>query len=247
MKAVIVCLLLCFIVAVSSASVKKSTGVRFASAPQKNLPGSPGTFCSTCVQFMSEAIDELLNIIANAGVLGGCNALCSLLPPIYDNLDIIVCNGLCDVVGIEAFVDLINVTDPDPIWMCMELDGTCPINDNAAANITSVTVHPESGPQGTTFQISMTYHVTNTIGTGEGEFVVVPPQAMPFGDGGLLVYQTPGMYSATLSFTASPSENEPFLPGQYYVQAAVCEGSCGSIHSHSKVLSVRNGQFKITQ
>jgi len=192
---------------------------------------------------MVQALNELLNIILNGGVLGGCGALCSYLPT---TIEAEICDVLCSIVGFEAFIDLVNDTDPDPIWICMELDQTCPINDKAAANITSLVVKPLSGPQGSNFTIEMVYKVTETIGTGEAEFVIIPPDAMPFGDGGLLVWQTPGIYGVELSFDASPSENEPFDAGVYYVQGAVCEGSCGSIHEHAFTLSVRTTKFTIT-
>jgi hypothetical protein len=59
-------------------------------------------------------------------VLGGCSDLCSYLPT---QLEATVCNLLCDVVGIEAFIDLVTDADPDPIWLCEEVD-VCPISDN---------------------------------------------------------------------------------------------------------------------
>lgn len=49
----------------------------------------------------------------------------------------------------------------------------CPIHDDGAANITSVTVNPPSGPRGTTFNIEMTFVVTNQTGTGEVEIAYV--------------------------------------------------------------------------
>eukprot|EP01090_Pellita_catalonica_P007125 TRINITY_DN17736_c0_g1_i1.p1 TRINITY_DN17736_c0_g1~~TRINITY_DN17736_c0_g1_i1.p1 ORF type:complete len:263 (+),score=40.87 TRINITY_DN17736_c0_g1_i1:60-791(+) len=211
---------------------------------KKTGVGADPALCPTCVEFMSEAISELLNIIANGGVIGGCGELCSLIP--LGGVEIAVCNLLCDIVGIEAFITLIDDVDPDPVWICMELD-VCPINDNAAANILSLTVNPGQGPQGTTFEIDMVYNVTNTIATGQAEFLILPPGAMPFGTGGLLVEQKPAVYRVGLKFTATPSESEPFMAGKYKVQAAVCEGSCGSIHSHSKVLSVSASSFNITQ
>jgi len=206
-------------------------------------PKAPGEYCATCVDFMVQAINELLNIILNGGVLGSCSALCALLP---NDVEAEVCDVLCTIAGIEAFIKLINVTDPDPLWICMELDQTCPINDNAKANITSLVVKPPSAPAGSNFTIEMIWKVTNTIGTGEVEFVVIPPDAMPFGDGGLIVWQTPGIYGGELDFSAEASENEPFNAGTYYVQGALCEGSCGSIHDHSFTLDVKVTKFQIT-
>jgi len=195
------------------------------------------------VSFMVQSINELLNIIANVGVLGGCSDLCSYLPT---QLEAVVCNFVCDIVGIEAFVDLVTDADPDPIWICEMVD-ICPINDNAAAKIVSLTITPLSGPQGTNFNVSAIYVVTNSIGTGEVDFVVLPPNGFPFGAGGLVVMQPPGRYEATFGpISTQPSEQEPFGPGGYPVQFAVCEGSCGSTHSHSFTLDVKTTNFTIT-
>jgi hypothetical protein len=113
--------------------------------------------------------------------------------------------------------------------------------------VTALTVSPASGRQGTTFWAYMTYVVNSTIGTGEVDVLVIPPDAMPLGAGTLVVEQTPGTYQIKFGpISTQPSENEPFNPGTYAVQATVCEGSCGSTHSHSKTLSVRKTTFRIT-
>ena len=216
----------------------------FAAPMRKPLKNEKdGAWCGTCVNFMGQAIDELLNIIANVGVLGSCSELCGMLS---NSLEAEVCDVLCDIVGIEGFIDLVQDADPDPIWICEELT-VCPISDNAKANITSVTVSPASGAQGTTFNINIRYQITSTIATGEMSLLIAPPDAMPFGDGALIIEATPGMYAGSFQLQAQPSEQEPFDPGQYLVQVALCEGSCGSIHSHSYTLSVFNASFAITQ
>jgi len=216
--------------------------------PIKQLPtkkiGADPAWCPTCVTFMGEAISDILNEILNEGVLGSCAALCVLIP--LGPVEIAVCNILCDIIGIEAFIKLVNITDPDPVWFCMELD-VCPISDNASASILSLTVTPASGPQGTTFTITTIYRVNSTIATGEIEFIIIPPDAIPFGTGGLIVMQTPAMYKAELQFQANPSENEPFNPGTYQAAVGLCEGACGSIHSHSYTLAEQVTSFKITQ
>lgn len=56
------------------------------------------------VSFTSQAIDQLLNIIVNVGVLGSCGALCSYLP---NKIEATVCNLLCDYVGIDEFVKIV--------------------------------------------------------------------------------------------------------------------------------------------
>ena len=64
---------------------------------------------------MDNAIDTILQIILNGGVIGSCGALCSQLP---DQIEQAACSLICDYVGIEAFIDLINYEDPDPIYIC---------------------------------------------------------------------------------------------------------------------------------
>jgi len=65
--------------------------------------------CPECVDLMNQFIDQLLNAILNAGVIGSCGALCSAIP---NQAASVVCDLLCDYVGIEAFIDAINMTDP---------------------------------------------------------------------------------------------------------------------------------------
>jgi len=197
--------------------------------------------CPTCVSFMNNAIDELLNIILNGGVIGSCGALCGKLPNQYEAL---VCNLLCDYVGINAFIDLVQDLDPDPIWLCEELDA-CPIVDNVKGKMLSVSVSPPIGAPGATFTVTCSYQLFNTTGTGESIIQVLPPVGFPMEEGGLIVSQPPGTYNDRASVTTTPSENEPFVPGVYKVLCAVCEGSCGSTHSHSYTICEGQTTFEI--
>eukprot|EP01125_Pyxidicula_operculata_P022364 TRINITY_DN90_c2_g2_i1.p2 TRINITY_DN90_c2_g2~~TRINITY_DN90_c2_g2_i1.p2 ORF type:complete len:226 (-),score=59.30 TRINITY_DN90_c2_g2_i1:53-730(-) len=198
--------------------------------------------CSVCVSFMDNAINQLLQIIANGGVLGSCSALCGALPNQYESL---VCNLLCDYVGIEAFIDLVNDVDPDPIWICEEIS-VCPINDYVKGQLLSLTVTPTAGAQGTTFTITGSFKLLNTTGTGEVVFQVVPPDSGdPIEGGGLLISQPAGTYNERASIQTQPSENEPFSVGTYQVIFAVCEGSCGSTHSHSYTICQGQTTFEI--
>lgn len=212
-----------------------------ASVPAKEV--SAGSWCPTCVSFVAQTISQLENIIANVGIIGGCAKVCSYLP---NQVEATVCNLLCDIVGIEAFVKLIEAADPDPIWICEEMT-VCSTNANAAANITSLTVAPEKGPRGSTFNILASYQVTNTIATGTLEVLVLPPASSPMGEGYLLVDQTPNTYNDRFTLKTQPSEQQPFNPGEYKVEVAVCEGSCGSTHSNTKTLSVAKTSFTLTQ
>merc|ERR1711916_216484 len=61
-------------------------------------------WCATCVNFVEQALHELIEIIINGGVLGGCGDLCSKLS---NHLEATICDLVCDVVGIEAFIKLL--------------------------------------------------------------------------------------------------------------------------------------------
>jgi len=199
--------------------------------------------CETCISFMDNAIEQLIDIIANVGIAGGCGAVCGLLPAQWEAT---ICMLVCEIAGIQEFANLINDADPDPIWICMEID-VCPIQDYAKGSVTSVTVSPSSGPVGATFTINGVYQITNATGTGQVVIEVIPPgQGFPFGWAGLLLNQGPGSYQVSQSFQAQPQQDEPFTPGTYQVIVAICEGSCGSIHSHSYTIGQRAGQFRIT-
>lgn len=200
-------------------------------------------FCSLCVSFMGEAIDELINIIGNVGLGAGCHEVCSLLK---NNLEADACLIICEIAGIDALEHAINALDPSPISVCEEID-ICAHSTTAAGKIMSVNVSPRSGPQGTTFTVAVDFSVTNTVATGQIEVVINPPASFPFGDGSLLVDTKPGNYGFKLQFQANPSEQEQFMPGNYQVIAALCEGQCGSDHEWAYTLSQMQGNFNITQ
>jgi len=211
--------------------------------PTKTVNDYP-SLCPSCISFMDQALDILLNVIANGGVLGGCADLCGYLPT---ELEADVCELLCDYVGIEAFIDAINVTDPDPIWICMEID-ICPINDNAAGSINSASVVPTKGSAGTMFNVPITYTITTTTGTAQLLVIANPPDGSdPFGEYELLIEQPPGKYQVTFQLDSTPSEGEPMNPGVYNTTVLLCEGSCGSSHSHSFTMASKNIYFTITQ
>jgi len=205
-------------------------------------PNRDAFFCKICIDFMENAIDDLIEIIANIGIGATCENVCDKLK---SKTEATVCDLLCEIVGIDAFIHIIDEVDPDPISICEDLTA-CGHSTNASANISSVSVSPNSGPQGTTFNIQAVYTVTSAIATGQVEVVVVPPDAFPFGGAELVIEQGPGTYGIQLSFQASPSENEPFTPGLYQAVVSVCEGTCGSPHHWSYTLAQSAQNFTIT-
>eukprot|EP01120_Amphizonella_sp_Union-15-10_P000974 TRINITY_DN11042_c0_g1_i1.p1 TRINITY_DN11042_c0_g1~~TRINITY_DN11042_c0_g1_i1.p1 ORF type:complete len:230 (+),score=45.36 TRINITY_DN11042_c0_g1_i1:86-775(+) len=228
LKQFVVCLLLI--------SLASSRQIKISAAPQLD-------WCPLCVSFIDQSLNQLINILLNIGVVGGCADLCGYLP---NQVEQVTCNLLCDYVGFEAFVKLIQDADPDPIWICEEID-VCPINDHSSGRVTACSVVPQKGQQGDSFTVDIAFTIVNATGTGEIIYEVEPPAGFPFGDGELLVRTQPGSYRISFSFQANPTDDDPFLPGIYPVGVALCEGNCGSTHSHARTLSECNTQFVLTQ
>jgi hypothetical protein len=199
--------------------------------------------CTTCVSFMASTLNRLIGIIEQIGVLGGCSKVCGYLA---NQLEATVCVILCDVVGMEEFGKIINGLNPDPIFYCEELT-VCPKTNNARATITSVNTVPASGRQGTEFDVTIAYTVHNTTGTGELDLDILPPQGFPLGGGNLIVDQVPAKYTMSFKFKTQPTQEQPFAPGMYIAAGVLCEGTCGSNHPYSYLLSQVNGTFHITQ
>lgn len=204
--------------------------------------GSPAT-CELCVEWLSQAENELIQAIIQLGVVDSCGDLCGLLS---SRLEGTVCDLVCDYVGVTEFVKIIQEHSPDPIYACQLLK-QCTINDNAAANIKQFQIAPKSGPKGTTFVFALSYNVTSPTGAGEIALGISPPNGEPFGDGVVNDGQPVGTYNVAFNLQAKASEQEPFSPGTYSVEIALCNGECGSTKPHSKVLAVAQSSFQITQ
>jgi hypothetical protein len=136
----------------------------------------------------------------------------------------IVCNLLCDYVGITEFIKVIENADLDPIYYC-EILKACPINDNGDAKITKFVVSPSQGPQGT-FTASLQYVSANGTGTGELYIGVKTVDGIPLGDSFLIEAQKPGTYVDNINIQAKPDPEcdpsqgpcEQWLPGKYTVE-----------------------------
>jgi len=209
---------------------------------EKAKSGDKISFCVVCVEIMGEIINELLNIILNIGVIGTCTELCGYLPNKYE---IDACDLICSYVGIEEFIRLIEYEDPDPIFFCEEAK-ICPVTTNGTAYTNDVFVMPASGPAGTKFQIGFNYTVTSYTSSGGPNVVVIPPAGLPLGGSEFNEGQAPGTYIVTFSLDTSPSENEPFAPGDYLVEEALCAGDCSGRHKWSGVYCNGTTGFTIT-
>jgi len=198
--------------------------------------------CGFCFDFMDEAVNDVLNEILNGGVVGGCSALCSLLAnPILTY----ACTFICDYVGIDIFVKAINVTDPDPIYICQEID-FCPVVTGGAVTIKGASVSPTSGPQGTTFDLELDYSVTSPTGPGLQVVNVFAPDGTSVGGAAFSEGQPVGTYSLQMQLDTTPSEQEAFAPGKYTAEMAICEGDCTDDHPNGGVYGVASVNFAIT-
>lgn len=209
--------------------------------------------CPTCIQFSEEALNALLNVVLNSGVVGSCQALCSLLQQKVPSKAVnVVCNILCDVAGIKEFINIIQKADLDPIWYC-ELLTLCPVNDNGDCKITSLSVNPTSGPQGT-FNILLEYMSKNGTGTGQIIVEVETQDGIPAEASFLLEHKPAGTYDMNIQINAKPDPNcdpsqgpcEAWKAGNYPVMVVVCNGECGSKHPHSQIYDQGKTNFTIT-
>lgn len=82
--------------------------------------------CPTCINVADQSINILLNLILDSGIIGTCGTLCTALAQKTGSQLIgTICDLVCDVVGIEEFIKLIEKADLDPIWYC-EIAKMCP-------------------------------------------------------------------------------------------------------------------------
>ncbi|KAL4237229.1 hypothetical protein ACF0H5_001948 [Mactra antiquata] len=209
--------------------------------------------CKLCVDFAGQALNQLLNIILQGGVVGGCSELCGILASKTSPAIGTVCNLLCDIVGVEEFIKIVQKADLDPIYYC-ELLTACPVNDAGDAKFTKFTATPASGPQGT-FALDFEYESKNGTGTGEIALEVVTVDGIPLGDAFLHELQPAGTYTGEFQLKAEPDPDcdptqgpcEQWLPGDYTVKIAICNGECGSKHPHSQIYDESSATFTITQ
>jgi len=205
-------------------------------APQLDL-------CPTCVSFMDNAIQQLIEIIANGGIIGTCGDLCGQLS---NQIESVVCDLLCDYVGITALIDAIDEEDPSPIYICQLVD-LCNYTDSGQALITSTFVNPKKVRQGDTVTMGFQYSVINQTSVGGLVVNIIPPDnSFPFGDDEFTEGQAPGKYQISWQLQLTPSENEDFGPGLYVVQFAVCAGDCTTSHPHSGIYTQAADNFTIT-
>jgi len=202
----------------------------------------PASFCTLCVEFFKEALNPLTTTLNNDHTLTGCGSICS---EFQDKSEQTVCSQLCTSAGFTSFTDTVKSADTDSTWACMEI-GICGVSNNAAGNILTIKVDPPQGTAGTIFNITVLYEVKSMIPTGNIDLKVFTPSKQRFGDSTLITNRIPNQYKAEFLVDSSPSEAESFPSGDYTIEIELCNGSCGSSHSHSYVLDKEHSVFKIT-
>ena len=194
------------------------------------------SLCLGCNSFINAGINQLLNTILKSGIIGGCSELCSKAFP-NDKSEENICNLVCDSVGVLSFMQLIKKFqgDLDSIYFC-QLAHVCPIRDGGAARLDSISVSPQVGHQGATFEIDVVFSVLNHTSTGELQIEITPPKSTAIMDGTINEGYAPGQYSVKFQLDTHPTEQETFESGSYQVQFSACDGECGSKFPHTALL-----------
>jgi len=185
--------------------------------------------CPICISLMTDAQNELIQIAANGGVVGGCSALCGMLK---NSLEADACGLVCDYVGITAFSDALNYIDPDPVFTCMLID-VCAKTNDASAELHEMKLDPVTGPVGTHFDLTVEWNTTSPLATGMLEVAINGGQISGLGSSQMVYGQAEGLYKAKFSFDTKPTNDNAWADGTYAVTFALCEGSCGSTHAYS--------------
>jgi len=238
MKSIIilfVCIIACF--AMENNNVQGSVTVLRSS--ELSIPTSNDS-CSICYTFVTDVYSSIVAVISG-GYGYGCDKLCAGLST---SNEILVCEAICGAVGVEFFVEIFNVTDPDPIYMCQQFS-LCPIVTTGAVQMLNVTTSPISGKVGTLFNIYMLYNVTSATGPGFLNFLMIAPDSSTLGDALFNTGIAVGEYELDWELQATPSEQEEFVQGLYKVYVSICEGDCTTAHPNGGVYAAGQAHFSI--
>ena len=79
--------------------------------------------CPLCINEAVEAINVILNVILDEGILQSCGELCGIAANRSHSKFLgDVCDAVCDGFGLDEFIRLIINADLDPIWYCEMAD-----------------------------------------------------------------------------------------------------------------------------
>ena len=221
-------------------------GFQVVPATRSQVPNVGLDFCPTCISFVQQSIQDLIQIIANGGILGGCQALCTMLP---NKIAAEVCNVICDIAGIEGFIKVLGMVDLDPFYAC-ELFAVCHTTDDGSAKFSNINVQPNPGHTGQTLDVSADLTVFNATGCGEMVFAIQDPEGNVLGNAQTFGSLQPNKYSINLQIDTTPSQQqggEEWPAGKYEMEFAVCQGECGSHHPHSETYDVKTTTFSLEE
>jgi len=254
-KQAALCIALILSVSFASGTVQHQVAFPANTVQRIQLNGNVGLdLCPTCIRFAEQTLNILLNIILDSGILGTCQTLCQALADKTGSALLgTICDLLCDIIGIDEFIHIIEKADLDPIWYC-EMAKACPINDHGDAKFKTFTITPQTGRKGQTFNVDFTFQTVNGTGTGEVEIDIHTPDRIPLGTAFLAEAKKAGTYGERISIKAQPDPQcdptqepcEQWLPGTYNVTVYLCNGECGSKHPHSSIYDIARGSFMLT-
>lgn len=208
--------------------------------------------CNPCFQIGGQGINQLLNIILNEGVMGGCGSLCAAAIP-AGGAAAVGCELVCAAVGVKAFVAAIEKVDLDPIYLCEVLHACPPAPDDAYLELVQVAAQPGVVAHGDDIQMGLELNVTNDTGVGEFSISIDGPgSATPLSQSFFLKDGIPhGEQMMSVKLTLQDGQDEQgfpttFEPGLYNFSFHVCQGECGSAHPHSKDFGRIMGTFNMT-
>jgi hypothetical protein len=204
------------------------------------------------VDFFDEFLNTLLNAALQVGVAGTCEELCSYIPNQYAQ---VFCSLVCLGVGLDEFINLLNDSDLDPIYLCSEL-AACPRDHCGATGcttITNVVVSPNPGKLRSTFHFAITVRANKNTGTGITGIAMNCPNCNQQGqlfwatlNEGFTAGQT-----YVINSTLDTAEMDWTYPiGQVQFQAVSCRYDCGDGSDSTQngyVWSDWNGTFVIKQ
>ncbi|XP_041351075.1 countin-3-like [Gigantopelta aegis] len=210
--------------------------------------------CPLCIDFADEAIEILISLSLDIGVIDSCGVLCDLLASKTGSQVLgALCNFFCDIEGAKEFAKILQKEDLDDIYFC-ELVKGCPVFDGGDARITELTISPVSGPPGER-EIDFSYVTRNGTGTGQLEVHINTVDKLPLDIRLFNEAAKPGAYSFRFMLDAEKSDDchpekfpcETWKKGNYTLVISVCNGECGSKHPHSSVYDIRLVGFTITE
>lgn len=113
-------IVLIVIVGMTCAAKPNSSSIKRVTRPNVGLD-----LCPTCLNVADESINILLNLILDTGIIGSCQTLCTALAQKTSEIVGVICTIVCDGLGIEEFIKMLENADIDPIYYC-ELAKFCP-------------------------------------------------------------------------------------------------------------------------